>query len=292
MDNTVKQTVRKSNIFIEGRYRFDLHCQKILLLVISKIKTSHKEFISYKVDWNDIKEVSNNKLNTVTKIDRACETLKNKTITITNGDEVDNFGFLSGWKTVKGQYVEFRLDYGMHNMLLGLLESGNFTLYDLEFALALPSTHSIRIYEILKSHSWKKQPVTIELDKLKHALDIDLDSKTYTNFSNVRQFIIDRAKKHLTKYTDITFTYKPIKTGRRVTAISFNIKENKRYQKSITSIIKRPIPKVGDKVLIAGKEYDVHSGGAKYTDGTIEMAKLIKWLSEGKIKLLKGNTTD
>jgi len=112
-----KTMVRKSNIFIDGRYRFGLHEQKILLLVVSKIKMNQADFVPYRVTWAEIKEISKGYLSTVAKIDKACESLKNKTISIKTGDVTDNFGFLSGWKTHQGEYVEFRLDPSMKAML-------------------------------------------------------------------------------------------------------------------------------------------------------------------------------
>ena len=114
MDNEEKKIVaRKSNIFVDGSYRFGLHEQKILLMVVSKVKMDEKDFVPYYVPWDEIKRMSNNELNTVKKIDNACVNLKNKTISIKSGKEVDNFGFLSGWKTYEGRHVEFRLDPGM-----------------------------------------------------------------------------------------------------------------------------------------------------------------------------------
>lgn len=281
-----KVLVRKSNVFIDGRYRFGLHEQKILLLVVSKIKLNQADFIPYRVTWSEIKEVSKGYLDTVAKIDKACESLKNKTISIKNGNVTDNFGFLSGWKTHQGQYVEFRVDPSMKDMLLGLLEEGHFTLYDLEFALALPSAHSVRIYEILKSHSWKKQPVEITLDDLKTSLDIPLDSPTYKDFGNFRQNVLNPAKKNLKEHTDISFTFETVKVMRRVVAISFAIRENKKFQRTVQAAAGRDFVRPGDIVLIGGKECMVTESGTQYETGYLAIGQLTTLLREGKIKLI------
>lgn len=286
MDNEKKKVVgRKSNIFVDGSYRFGLNEQKILLMVVSRVKMGGKDFVPYCVPWDEIKRMSNNELNTVKKIDNACVNLKNKTISIKSGKEVDNFGFLSGWKTYEGRHVEFRLDPGMKKMLLGLLEEGHFTLYDLEFALALPSTHAVRMYEILKSHSWKKQPVEVSLDDIKRSLDIPLNSKTYVNFSNFRQFILNRTQKNLTKYTDLTFTYKPVKNGRKVGSIEFNIKENKKFQRTVQAAIGREYVKPGDVLIINGEEYIVDEGCRCYCkNGAVPAGQLNEMLRIGTAK--------
>lgn len=282
-----KEVVRKSNVFIDGRYRFGLHEQKLLLLVVSQIRTDQKEFIPYQVPWAEIKRVSKGKLNTVAKIDQACENLKNKTITVKSGRVTDNFGFLSGWKTHEGKYVEFRIDPGMKEMLLGLLESGNFTLYDLEFALSLPSPYAIRMYEILKSHVWRKQPVTIDIEDLKHSLDIEKNNKTYANFSNFRRFILDRSKKNLAEHTDISFTYKTVKEGRRVVSVVFTIKDNKKYQKTIQSVSERDFVRPGDLILIGGQECLVDSSACFYQNTSIPIGDLTIMLRKGQIQILK-----
>ena len=271
---TKSAVVRKSNVFIDGRYRFGLHEQKILLLIVSQVRTDQKEFIPYRVSWSEIKRISKGKLNTVAKIDKACESLKNKTISVKDGRVTDNFGFLSGWKTYQGKFVEFRIDTGMKSMLLNLLEEGNFTLYDLEFALALPSPHAIRMYEILKSQVWKKQPVEIALDDLKHALDIPRNSSTYSNFSNFRQFILNRSQKNLEQHTDIIFKYEPVKEGRKVVSVRFSINDNKKYQKTVQAESKRDFVRPGDLILIAGEECEVLSGGCYYKEQAIPIGEL------------------
>ncbi len=288
MNNKPKSIVRKSNIFIEGRYRFGLHEQKILLMIVSKIKTDQKEFTPYKILWGELKKISKGFLNSTSKINKACESLKNKTISIKKGDTVDNFGFLSGWKTHQGKYVEFRIDPGMKEMLLGLLNEGHFTLYDLEFALALPSAHAVRMYEILKNHSWKKQPVVILLDDLKNSLDISLKSATYKDFGNFRRYILESSKKNLSKYTDISFTYTTIKEGRKVISLSFRIKENKKYQKTIQAETNREFIKPGDKILIDGQECTVDGSGCYYQKKHMPLGYLTTMLKKGQIELLKG----
>ena len=283
-----KEVVRKSNIFIDGQYRFGLHEQKILLMVVSQVRTDQAEFTPYRVDWDEIKRISKGKLDTEKRIDQACQSLKNKTIRLTSksGKGHDNFGFLSGWTVEPGEYVEFRIDPSMKKMLLGLLERGDFTILDLECALSLPSPHSIRLYEILKSRVWKAQPVRVNLAEIKHNLDVE-NNKSYINFSNFRTKILDKAQKNLEKYTDIRFTYKTVKKGRKVDAIDFYIKDNKSYQRTIQSEIFKDTVKAGDTILIGEKEYKVHSSGCFYNNGVMPMGELNKLLSEGRIKLLR-----
>jgi len=283
-----KTKVRKSNVFVDGRYRFNLQEQKILLQVISKIRMDEKEFSSYFVSWSDLKEISNNRLNTASKIDESCEKLKNKTIKIKRGNVEDNFGFLSGWTTTPGQGVHFRIDPSMKAMLLDLLEEGNFTLYNLECAMALNSSHAIRLYEVLKSKQWRKQPVTITLDEIKWSLDIDQNSPTYNDFSNFRTHILLKAQKAFKQHTDIVFTYIPIKEGRKVVSLEITIRENKKYQTTIQGgIAKEATLKLdpGSIIMMDGKEYEFTGSGMYMETGVLPAGEVYKLIKQGKAQV-------
>lgn len=284
-ENTAQ--ARKSNVFVNGRYRFNLQEQKILLQIISKIRMDEKEFTSYFVPWQELKAISKNYLDSSKKIDESCEKLKNKTIKIKNGKNEENFGFLSGWRTVPGQGVYFRIDPGMKEMLLDLLGEGNFTLFKLECAMSLSSAHSIRLYEIFKSEQWKKQPVLLSLDKIKFALDIDKGNASYADFGNFRTQILDRAQKALKQHTDIVFSYVPVKEGRRVVALEVHIRENVKYQRTVqaeTVHLDTQYLAPGDKVSIAGKEYEFTGSGIVIGESAMPAGELIQWIKQGKAK--------
>lgn len=288
VNNVSITKVRKSNVFVDGRYRFNLQEQKILLQVISKIRMDEKEFTSYFVSWNELKKISNNRLDTSTKIDESCEKLKNKTIKIKKGNIEDNFGFLSGWTTTPGQGVHFRIDAGMKSMLLDLLNEGNFTLYNLECAMALNSSHAIRLYEVLKSQQWKKQPVTLTLDNIKWSLDIDKDSPTYSDFGSFRVFILEKAQKAFKQHTDIVFTYIPIKEGRRVVALEITVKENAKYQTTVQAeVVKKETESLapGSIIMMGGKEYEFTGSGMYMENGCMPAGEVFKLIKQGKAKV-------
>lgn len=281
--------VRKSNVFVSGRYRFGLLEQKLLLQVVSKVGWDQKEFTEYFVNWKEIQSLSKDNLNTVAKIDEACEKLKNKTIKIRKGNVEENFGFLSGWRTTAGQGVHVRIDPGMREMLLDLLSNGQFTLYSLECAMSLNSPQSIRLYEIFKSGQWKQQPVLYSLDEIKWALDIPLDSPTYKDFGSLRVNVLERAQKAFKKNTDIVFTYIPIKEGRKVVSLEVTVRENQKYQATIQGEISKEETKSllpGSIIMMGGKEYE-YTGSGMYTEkGVIPGGEVYKLIKQGKAKII------
>jgi plasmid replication initiation protein len=277
--------VRKSNVFIDGRYRFNLQEQKILLQIISKVRMDEKEFSSYFVSWSDLKEISKNNLDSVKKIDASCEKLKNKTIKIRKENTEENFGFLSGWRTVAGQGVHFRIDPGMKEMLLDLLDDGNFTLFSLECAMSLTSAHSIRLYEVLKSQQWKKQPVVLSLDRIKHSLDIDSGNPSYADFGNFRTQILEKAQKAFKEHTDIIFAWVPIKEGRKVVSLEITVKDNPKYQRTVQAAAVTEETKglqAGDIIIMNGNEYEFTGSGLITPSGAIPTGQLLQLIKQGK----------
>ena len=100
----------------------------------------------------------------------------------------------------------------------------NFTQYLLEQVSDFKSKYSIRLYEILKKNE-NLVTVTFELEELYNILKVPDSFKNYGKF---KEKVLQVAEKELIQYTDIFFEIKEeIKTGRKVTAITFRILINR-----------------------------------------------------------------
>ncbi|MBE5851250.1 MAG: RepB family plasmid replication initiator protein [Lachnospiraceae bacterium] len=97
-------------------------------------------------------------------------------------------------------------------------------IYDVGNVLRLASANQIRMYEILKQRQNMVQPVTIQLAELRELLGVDPGA--YPEYNDFKKWVIDKAKKELAAQTDITFTYSPIRAGRKVAALEFTISKN------------------------------------------------------------------
>ena len=82
------------------------------------------------------------------------------------------------------------------------------------------------MYEILKQyeHMGKRKLSITELREL-----LCIGSKEYPRWSDFKTYILDSCQKALSEKTDITFTYEPIRTGHKFTAIMFFIRKNENY---------------------------------------------------------------
>ena len=96
--------------------------------------------------------------------------------------------------------------------------------YDVGNVLRLGSSNQMRMYEILKQRQTLRQPVIIQLQELRELLGLDDDK--YTRYQDFRVRILDKAQKELAEQTDIKFTYEPVKKGRKIAALAFNIQRN------------------------------------------------------------------
>lgn len=286
------EKVRKSNALIDGQYKHGLYEQRILLTILSKIGFDDDITKKYRVKFTEIMEATKGFISSCKKIESVCESLRIKRIRIERGNSIKGFGFVAEYDILREeQCVDFLLSPGMREQLLDLLNRGHFTLYNLQCVLSLPSVNSVRLYEIFRSKSYMKQPVEIDLDELKWSLDISTDGVGYKNFSDFRRFILEKAKKDLAKSTDIKFSFKPVKTSRKVTSLMVTISENKTWQPALMSTIPQKPPKrnfirQGDIVLIDGERCEVGLSVVEHKGRSIPIGQLTTMLKQGQIELL------
>lgn len=93
----------------------------------------------------------------------------------------------------------------------------DFTKYGLIEYLMLTSRYSQKLFEVLCS--WKNaSAVTLELDDLFFTLSVPVTLQRYPDF---RRYVLERAHKEITSFTNLEFEWLPIKEGRAVTKIRF-----------------------------------------------------------------------
>lgn len=225
--------VVQSNDLVEARHTttpLSTKEQKLILLLISKLKKGDNGFNLMEFSVAEVHDLLG--LKGKAQYTRTKQTLKgllSKTIEIPfeNGDYL-----LSNWfSAIRYHNNEGVFEIEFSSMLKPyLLQLKNsFTLYKLENILALNSTHSIRLYELLKK--WEKLvEVEYPLDKLKDQLGVQPNQ--YKEYSNFKMRVLKKARTDINAKTDLEFSFKEVKKGRRVSAIKFTIKA-KEKQKNI-----------------------------------------------------------
>lgn len=224
-----KELVVKSNHVIEASYKLTLNEQRLILLCVRQIKkgqkiTAESRFDISAADFADMFEISADRayseLQTVTdKLYERSVTIQQpdpdrpkvtatKTRWVSAIDYIPNEGRVSIYFAVK------MIPY------ISMLEGG-FTRYNLQNISGMSSVYGIRFYEFFKSwlfggiHSTKK----IALEELKEKLEL---TGKYPSIKDFKLYVLDKAIADINECSDLTATYKTIKTGRKITHVEFD----------------------------------------------------------------------
>ena len=103
----------------------------------------------------------------------------------------------------------------------------NYFTYELWNALKLKSVNQVRMYEILKQYEKIGERI-VTLDDLKCMLGISL--KEYARYQDFRTKVVEVCQQALQQYTDIKYTFEPMRKGRKIHALKFTITKNKNFK--------------------------------------------------------------
>ena len=135
------------------------------------------------------------------------------------------FNFVSSVSYYDG-ILEVEFSQKLLTYLLEIKEK--YLKYNIENIMNLSSKYAIKLYKILKDiyekHKRYKNKTELELSiqDLREILEIP---RSY-RFHDIKRQILETAKTELEKYTDILFNYEIIKSGRKISAVKFNISIN------------------------------------------------------------------
>lgn len=225
--------VRKANELVEGKYKFDIWEMRIFTKMVTLIQYEDKDFKEYKIYLKDIiqyfglqrdgrnyQHLKDSALKLMSRIVKVVVkdidglqelntpivgSVKNP---LHNEDDEDNV------------YIKISFHPDLKPFLLAL--KSKYVVYDARNILRLPSTYSIRIYELLKQYE-KIGHRRLSVQELKEMFGVTSEYKLYANF---KQRIIEKAQRDLAEHTDISFTYDEIKEGRAVVELMFYIHAN------------------------------------------------------------------
>jgi len=211
--------ITKSKDLIEVNDRTSLVEQKFLLCIASNVEESDPKDTSYTLFINDFRQFIKSKSNSYYyKFYEMCNELQEKHFVMNGVNQSLSFKW----------FTEARYNYqeGSVTIKLGpsLKEhlcpsSTDVVRYKLKNIQLLKSTHSIKLYEILK-FSEKEKECSFTLNELKERLGIE---NKYSEWINFKQRVLERAQTEINEKTDISFEFLPSKRGRKISKIKFII---------------------------------------------------------------------
>lgn len=240
----VVRIVKKSNELVEARYKFDIWETRLFTKMLTMVTRDDEDFKDYRIYLSDIvKEFGLEKSNaSYERLKMGGIKLMSKIIKVVRETEDGMMEFSTpivvgvdnplNPEPGDGEFIDVSFHPKMKPFLLAL--QSKFTMYDVRNILKLPSTYSIRIYELLKQYE-KIGKRRFELEELKRIIGV-MEEKTekgkivledhYPLYGNFRQRVLLKAQKDLSEYTDIRFTFDPIKKSRKVRGVIFYIAPN------------------------------------------------------------------
>ncbi len=201
----------KKNPLVNARYKLSPLEIKIVFSVISMIEKDDSDFWTYQVKIDHLDSDYRN-------IQRVCRGLMTKVFEI---KEDDGWLMLNWFSHIrykqKERVIECAFDPNLKPYLLHIKD--NFTAYTLSSVLSMASTYSIRLYELLKEYEGLGAR-TFNLDDLQDILQLP---KSYRVWRDFKKRVLESAEKDINADTDINISYNFVKSGRKITAISFVI---------------------------------------------------------------------
>lgn len=233
--------VKSNNLIQNSRFHLSLTEQKVIAFICSMIKpvkTSDDENNSlYQLEYDfniceycKVCGIDYNAGKNYSDIKAVLKKLADRSMWIQIGNEEVLCRWLAKVRTNKRSgMVHIELDKDLAPFLFDL--GKRFTQYQLYNILAMKSSFSVRIYELLRSYAYQKSKI-FDIDELKKILCID-NEKSYRNFADFRRNVLEISQAEINEMTDLTISFEPITKGRKVIRIKFQIGQKNPIQRLI-----------------------------------------------------------
>ncbi len=225
--NGPRGLVVQDNQLINARYNLSVAEKRLFLLMVVQLKKDDTGFQSrYKISVKDYMAATGTSAKSVYKeLKETAKNLLSRQLFIPkpNGGWLQ-MNFISSAEYIPNEgVIELEFSSKLKPFLLEL--KARYTAYDIRNVMALQSSYSIRIYELLKQFL-KIGERTFKIEDLRENLAIGDKYKSYNLF---KKRVIEQAQGDLAEHCDIGFEFEEIKQGRRIAKIRFIIRRQDRH---------------------------------------------------------------
>lgn len=220
-------TVVKANSLIEASYRLTLDEMRLLALTIGTMNPkSDQQVFEFSVSEfvNQFPEVNADRA--YTQIKSAIERISERWVKTEDERHVTKFRWVSSQTYFK---KEGRFKIALTNEIMPYLTQlkGQFTQYQLNHISGFTSVHTMRFYELLTQYKRVGQRY-ITIEDLKKWLQLE---DKYNLWAELQRWVIKPSLNEINEKSDLFVEYEPIKKGRKVTGVEFNITYEKPVKK-------------------------------------------------------------
>jgi len=229
----------KDNRLVNSKHSYTLLQARFMAYICSAIRKQDVSFFSYQTTINSFCTATGINIKNIKRDAGEIRLLMQKIITLQDDKEaLELVTLLSYFKIdYKNNLVTYRFDEAMKPLLLDL--KSKLTKTSFLTTMTFRSAYTIRFYDIIQTrisqfNKYKNSKIInyeVDLQKLKELLvgnyslkkDKIIIPTSYNTFADFRVKVLDVAQKELELKNDYYFKYEAIKTGRKVTAIKFQI---------------------------------------------------------------------
>ena len=216
-------TVVKANSLIEASYRLTLDEMRLLALTIGTMNPkSDQQVFEFSVSEfvNQFPDVNADRA--YTQIKSAIERISERWVKTEDERHVTKFRWVSSQTYFK---KEGRFKIALTNEIMPYLTQlkGQFTQYQLNHISGFSSVHAIRLYELFTQYKRLGERY-ISVEELKKWLQLE---DKYDRYNNLNQWVLIPALSEINEKSDLFVGYEPIKRGRKIIGVEFNITHEK-----------------------------------------------------------------
>ena len=245
LSNSDSNWLYQSNKLIEASHSFTVLEQKLIRLLASMVKKDDTAFKEYQFSAIGLSETLGiQQKNIYRDLDRVTDKLMARFIKVKNDDtkKFDKYHLVGTIRFADG-VLTMEINKEMKEFYIKLEQ---YTKYKIENIIKFKSNYSFRVYELLKQYE-KIGSRSFTVEDLKLALDIG--KKQYQKYANFKIGVLNVAKNEINSNTDISFSFKEIKTIRKVTSIKFFIKKEVPKPKTEIKPRKKRVSNTSDEVF-------------------------------------------
>lgn len=226
----IKNYVIKSNSLIEARYRLSLQESHVVLWLLTQIKPDDEDFKPHTMKISEFSRMIGVEAdNQYSKLRFVTRSLMRRVLEIYDSEQQEwlQIAWLSStrYQQKKGSIV-LKFDPGLKPYLLHL--KNQFTKIDIVDTLKLKSVYAVRLFELLCQY----EPLgkrKISIDDLRSWCSIE--SNEYGLYSDLKRYVINKAKTEINAKTNYEIDYKEIKESRKVVSIEWTIQKKTFFEK-------------------------------------------------------------
>lgn len=220
-------TLVKANSLIEASYRLTLDEMRLLALTIGTMNPkSDQQVFEFSVSEfvNQFPDVNADRA--YTQIKSAIERISERWVKTEDERHVTKFRWVSSQTYFK---KEGRFKIALTNEIMPYLTQlkGQFTQYQLNHISGFSSVHAIRLYELFTQYKRLGERY-ISVEELKKWLQLE---DKYDRYNNLNQWVLIPALSEINEKSDLFVGYEPIKRGRKIIGVEFNITHEKPVKK-------------------------------------------------------------